>query len=124
MSKENVNLVAYCGLYCPKCYKMVVSDAAESLKLALEVTHICGSANDPSAPFKDELNKLISLRCPKVCKAGGGNPSCVIRKCCMKKNIAGCWECDEFQACDNLTEQFVNNIKKIKKIGLKEYSRS
>ncbi|PIN72140.1 hypothetical protein COT48_01675 [Candidatus Woesearchaeota archaeon CG08_land_8_20_14_0_20_47_9] len=32
----NTDLVAYCGLYCPKCYKTVVSEAAKSLKTALE----------------------------------------------------------------------------------------
>lgn len=114
MAEEDTKLVAYCGLYCPKCYKMVVSDAAEFLKNALENTHICGSANSPSAQFKSELNNLISLRCPKVCKAGGGNSNCAIRKCCLKKNIAGCWDCDGFQTCKNLTEQFINNIKEIK----------
>ncbi len=113
MIEKDKNLIAYCGLYCPSCYKMVVSEAAESLKHALENTHICGSTNEPSKRFKDELDNLISLRCPKVCKEGGGNPNCAIRKCCLGKNIAGCWECKDFEKCENLTEQFVGNIKKI-----------
>ena len=118
MSKENINLVAYCGLFCPKCYKVVVSEAAEFLKNALENTYICGSPNEPSIEFKEEINKLVRLRCPKLCKDGGGNPSCPIRKCCIKKNIAGCWGCDDFQICDKLNEQFVSNIHKIKKLGI------
>jgi len=117
MTEENANLVAYCGLYCPKCYKMVVSDAAEFLKNALENTHICGSKHDPPTQFKDELNNLVLLRCPKLCK-GGGNPNCIIRKCCIEKNLAGCWDCNDFQTCKNLNEQFINNIKKIKKLGI------
>ncbi len=118
MSEEKVNLVAYCGLFCPRCYKMVVSEAAKILKNALENTHICGSPNEPSIQFKEELNKLVGLRCPKLCKEGGGNPNCTIRKCCIKKNIAGCWECEDFQICDKLNNQFVDNIHKIKKLGI------
>lgn len=118
MNEENTNLVAYCGLYCPKCYKMVVSEAAELLTNALENTHICGSSNEPSIQFKKNLNNLVSLHCPKLCKEGGGNPNCPIRKCCIKKNLAGCWECDDFQICNKLNEQFVNNIHQIKKLGI------
>jgi len=111
-------LVAYCGLYCPKCYKMVVSQAAESLKDALENTHIYGSVNDASSQFKAELNKLVSLRCLKVCKEDGGKPTCKIRKCCVGKRLNGCWECNDFERCKNLKEQFVNNIKNIRKLGI------
>ncbi len=116
MDKKTINLTAYCGLYCPECYKMVVSNSAKSLKDTLENTHICGSTNNPSEQFKKELDNLISLRCPRVCKDGGGNPDCAIRKCCIEKNIVGCWDCNDFQICEKLTEQFVNNIKKIKEI--------
>ncbi len=112
--KRDVKLVAYCGLYCPKCYKMVVSQAAESLKDALENTHICGSVNDASAQFKAELSNLVSLRCPKVCKEGGGKQTCEIRKCCVGKHLNGCWECNEFENCKNLKGQYVSNIKRIK----------
>lgn len=114
MPEQDPNPLAYCGLDCPKCYKTVVSGAAQSLKDALENTAICGSKNDPSQPFKDELNNLISLRCPKVCKAGGGNPACQIRICCREKNIVGCWECGAFQTCAHLTPQFVVKIKEIR----------
>ncbi len=121
MTKNNSYQVAYCGLYCPKCYKMVVSNAAESLKNALENTHICGSINDPSSQFKEELNNLVLLRCPKLCKEGGGNPDCIIRKCCIKKNIPGCWDCNDFQMCKNLSKQFISNIKKITKLGIDDF---
>jgi len=115
------NLTAYCGLYCPKCYKMVISEAASTLKNALKSTHICGKKNLTSAPFKQTLNDLITLHCPKICKDGGGNPDCKIRKCCVVKNIIGCWECNDYETCENLTEQFVGCIKKIKKQGLDGY---
>jgi len=121
VSQQNEKLVAYCGLYCPKCYKMVVSKAAKSLDDALKNTHICGSPNDPSPQFKKELKNLVSLRCPKVCKEGGGKSDCIIRKCCLKKGLNGCWECSDFETCKSLKEQFVSNIKKIKKLGFDEF---
>lgn len=124
MAQENEKLVSYCGLYCPKCYKMVVSSAAELLNDSLKNTHICGSINDPSDGFKKELEKLVSIRCPRVCKDGGGKPDCKIRKCCLRKNLVGCWECEDFEECENLKEQFITNIKKIKKLGISGFVKS
>jgi hypothetical protein len=121
MGKESLKLIAYCGLYCPKCYKMVVSQKAKALKDALENTHICGSVNEPRKEFKEELNKLAGLRCPKLCKDGGGNPNCLIRKCCIEKNFAGCWQCHDFLECNNLKKQFVDNLKKIKEMGIEDF---
>jgi hypothetical protein len=123
MKKDEQSLVAYCGLYCPKCYKMVVSEAAKLLEEALENTHICGSVHDPSKQFKKELKILAGLRCPKLCKAGGGKPDCKIRVCCLSKNLEGCWECKDFENCKNLKKQFVENLRKIKNRGLSDFIR-
>ena len=117
MSSNPNNLIAYCGLYCPKCYKMVISESALTLKDALESTHVCCKKNLTPASFKQTLNDLIALHCLKTCKDGGGNPDCKIRKCCVAKNISGCWECNDYKNCENLTKQFVDCIKKIKKLG-------
>lgn len=117
----NERLVAYCGLYCPKCYKNVVSEAAENLKKTLKSTHIRGSKHEPNKEFKDILNDLISLHCPKICKDGGGNLNCKIRICCKSKNFNGCWECDKLEKCDFLTKQFLNNLKEIKRIGIHDF---
>lgn len=115
---QTTKQVAYCGLYCPKCYKNVVSEAAAKLKFAMENTHICNKPNAVPPSFKKTLDKLVGLRCPVVCKNGGGNPNCKIKKCCKEKNINGCWECGEYRKCDKLHERFVKNIEKIKKLGM------
>lgn len=85
-------LIAYCGLYCTKCYKMRISEAAELLKDTLKDTHIRRTSDKPSTQFKNELNNLTALHCPKLCKDGGGNPNCQIRRCCTEKILNGCWE--------------------------------
>ncbi|MDD4333408.1 MAG: DUF3795 domain-containing protein [Patescibacteria group bacterium] len=115
LSKEK--FVAYCGLYCPTCYKMRISEIAKQLKKKLNFD----KSDFLSKEFISDLNKLIKLRCPKICKLGGGNKDCSIKKCCRDKKISGCWECVEFKNCDKLKRQFIDNIKKIKKVGIKKY---
>jgi len=111
MKKQDNKLIAYCSLYCPKCYKMSVSDAAMNLKKELENKHICGKTKWLSKSFYSELDSLISLHCNKFCKEGGGSPNCKIRICCIKKGYNGCWECNNFKSCDKLSNQFIENIK-------------
>ena len=121
MKKIDLSLVAYCGLYCPKCYKMKLSAAAEKLKQELNNPHLCGKkANIPSTFFAT-LNDLIALRCNKYCKKSGGKYDCQIKICNSNKNLNGCWECLNYQSCPNLSKQFLENIKRIKEIGLNHY---
>lgn len=47
------------------------------------------------------LGAMVKLRCRKICKDGGA-AFCEIRKCCQKKGIEGCWECEEFETCEKL----------------------
>lgn len=119
------DLIAYCGLYCPKCYAMVVSEAAINLKKALENTHICGSKHDPSETFKAEIDELVNLRCTVFCK-DKKEPDCPITNCCIGKGYNGCWECNDAQECPKLSQQFKENCRKINEIGparfIDEYS--
>ncbi len=121
MNKQDKNLVAYCSLYCPKCYKMTISEAAEALKNELENPHFRGKEQFLSESFLENLNDLIKIRCTKICKEGGGNSECQIRKCCVQKRIDGCWECTDFEICGKLKEQYINNIKEIKELGFGGY---
>lgn len=121
MDKLNKKLVAYCSLYCPKCYKMTISQAAATLKKELENPHVCGKIHFLPESFIPNLNELVALHCTKICKYGGGNPDCLIRKCCVEKKIDGCWECVDFETCSELKEQYVRNIKRIKEIGFEGY---
>jgi len=119
------NAVAYCGLYCPKCYKIRVAQAAESLKAELENAKVKGAVFLENFPdIGRVLNSLIELRCSRFCHEGGGKSSCKIKICCNEKNIEGCWECETFEKCPNLKEQFVNNIREIKEKGINEFIQS
>ena len=74
------------------------------------------------------LGAMVKLRCKSACNGGGGNPFCKIRKCCQKKEIEGCWECDEFKACEKLDflkvnhgDAHIKNLRIIKKKGIDEF---
>ena len=100
---------------------MTVSEAAATLKKELENPQICGKIQFLPQSFLTNLDELIALRCTKICKVGGGNPECLIRKCCVQKKINGCWECVDFETCGKLKKQYICNIKKIKEIGFDDY---
>jgi len=124
MAKENkLRLVAYCGLYCPRCYKMKIADAAELLDKELEsATKKGASYLENYSSLKEILRELIDLRCIKLCREGGGkSSSCVIKICCDEHKVVGCWECSDFEGCKKLKQQFVENVKRIRKVGVERY---
>lgn len=135
------DLIAYCGLYCGDChgFKGKIPDLARDLRKELRE-----SRYDKFAEFLSQykfaeglkdykkcyevLGMMVKFRCRKGCKQGGGSPFCKIRKCCQKKGLQGCWECDEFETCDKLDflkpvhgNAHVKNLKRIKKQGVKEF---
>lgn len=122
------NLIAYCGLNCAVCfsYKMTVSEAAKALRRELRTAKLKEAWKEipflnEYEPFKKSLDGLAMLRCPKVCREGGGNPWYKIRKCAHKKETSGCWECEDLESCDKLNERCVKNIQKIEKVGLEKF---
>jgi len=119
MKVKNENLVAYCGLYCPRCYRMKVSEAAEMLRKELKLAKDKGAPylDDCGAGFKKKLNTLIKLRCDEFCR-NRKELKCKIKKCCIDKKLDGCWQCLDFKKCGKLKKQFIENCKKIKKLGL------
>jgi len=141
MSKEDENLIAYCGLYCGDCpiHKGKIADLARDLRKELREARFDKTAEalSESSFFKtfknypqcyEVLGEMVKLRCKTVCKDGGGPPFCKIRKCCQKKGIGGCWECDEFEACEKLNflklghgAAHIKNLRKIKKKGINEF---
>jgi hypothetical protein len=127
--KMEKSLVAYCGLYCPKCYRNAVSEAALSLRREMEKARekdTCGKNPSlrESESFKKTIDELIAMKCSQPCRQGGGHLDCSIRKCCRRKGIEGCWECAGFKKCPHLKEQFVRNIKAIKKLGIEGFINS
>jgi len=135
--KENKELVAYCGLYCGDCffYRGKIADLARDLRKELRRAKFDRVAE--GIPFKEfkhykecyeVLGAMVRLRCKKACRGGGGPPFCKIRKCCQKKNIVGCWECEEFETCEKLDflkpvhkDAHLKNLGKIKSRGVDKF---
>ena len=77
------------------------------------------------------LDAIHKLKCNISCRLGGDGCAqpCDIVKCVHLKRIEGCWECKEFEECNNFEflRQFhgntpQNNIKKIKNYGLDKWA--
>ena len=113
--KEDVNLIAYCGLYCDDChgYNGRVPDLARDLRKELrESKYDKFAAYISTQSFGKDLKEfetcykvlgaMVKFRCRKGCRADGGNPFCNIRKCAQKKNFEGCWECSDIETCKEL----------------------
>ena len=140
--KDNEKLVAYCGLYCGDChgYTGKIPDLARDLRKELRQIHYDKFASFISTysfgkDFKnyDEcykvLGAMVKFRCRKACRNGGGSPFCKIRKCVLKKGFDGCWECLEFENCEELSfletvhgDAHIKNLRKSSKSGKKEFA--
>ena len=138
---ENKNLVAYCGLYCGDCFahKGKIADLARDLRKELRQSRFDKTAESLSnfsffRVFKNYsqcygvLGALVKFRCKNACRGGGGPPFCKMRKCCQKKGIEGCWECDEFEKCEKLEfpesnhgDAHMKNLRKIRKKGIDNF---
>jgi hypothetical protein len=136
-NEDETDLIAYCGLYCGQChgYTGIIPDLARDLRKELRTMKYDRFASFISNfPFGKEfenydecykvLGAMVKFRCRKGCRNGGGSPFCKIRKCVEKKEIDGCWECDDFLTCKKLEflesvhgDAHLKNIKKIKKKG-------
>ena len=137
MDEKDEYLIAYCGLYCGDCssHKGKIADLARDLRKELRQAKFDKLAE--GIPFKEfqhykecyeVLGGMIKLRCKSACRGGGGNPFCSIRKCCQKKEITGCWQCDEFETCGKLDflkpihgDAHIKNLRTIKKAGVNAF---
>lgn len=130
---HRAELVSYCGLYCGDChgYAGTIADLARDLRKELRRYKFDRFA--AAMPFKEfenypqcyaTLGAMVKLRCRKACRGGGGPPFCKIRRCCLERDIPGCWECDDFEECDFLrflepvhADAHIKNLRRIRKIG-------
>ena len=140
MSQDKKQLIAYCGLYCGDCFSFQgeIADLARDLRKALRKAKFDRIAL--GIPFKEfkhydkcygALGAMVRLRCKKACRGGGGNPFCSIRKCCTKKKLDGCWQCDGFSTCRKLMtlspihkDKHLKNLRKINRAGVDEFVES
>lgn len=139
--KDKKSLIAYCGLCCLDCfgYNGKIPDLARDLRKELRSskfekfadfisTHSFGAVYKDYKKCYDVLGAMVKFRCRKGCKNGGGPPFCKMRKCCQKKGINGCWECDIFDTCKKLDflkpvhgDGHIKNLRILKKKGPSEF---
>ena len=132
MSKpDDVELVAYCGLYCGDCAGRSgeLADAARVLLERMEEYRFDITARSLFADRFKDYDGLVSMlefmtdtKCPAPCKAR--ERTCAIARCCVDRGYSGCYECDEFQTCEKLGElagvhgdSCVRNSEAIRKLG-------
>jgi len=143
MNKTEVELTAYCGLYCGDClrYKSKALELARDLMSELQAVRFDEYAKIKSASVKEFeryeeccqlLNAIVNLVCNTPCRFGGGGclKPCEIKSCVQKKKIDGCWECDELDGCEKFEflkpfsgEVPEENVRKIKGYGLNRWVR-
>jgi len=131
MAGMKAESVGYCGARCLMCFanKKTVSEAAKALRRELRAEKLKDSWKEfpflaDYASFKKSLDGLAMLRCTKMCRGGGGNPWCKIRRCAQKQKFTGCWECDEAEECKKLLPAYRSNLDKIRRVGLDRFLAS
>ena len=137
MSRQEIELTGYCGLYCGDCirYQSRAADLAGELLRELQKTEFEKYAVVKSRSTKDlahydetlkALEAIVKLQCNAPCRVGGGCPtfSCGILECCRERGFEGCWECDEFEDCPKFDflkpyhgDGPLQNLRKIRELG-------
>ena len=136
-AQKDENLIAYCGLYCGDCHGFTgkIPDLARDLRKELRALRYEKFAEFISTfsfgkDFKNYekcykvLGAMVGFRCRRGCRTGGGSPFCKIRKCAQKKELEGCWLCEEMEGCEKLDflipvhgDAHKRNLRAIKKKG-------
>ena len=134
---ESQDLIGYCGLYCGDCagYTQTVANLAADLRKELRRQRFDQMADMlAKVPFFKEfkhydkcynlLGTMMKLRCKRACRRDGGPPNCKIRRCARKKGLDGCWQCEDFPACERLKflephhgAAHLKNLRKIRQLG-------
>ena len=138
MSNQEIELTAYCGLYCGDCirYKSKAARLARDLVRELKKVEFDKYAEVKSLSMKEfqyykqcyeALEAIAKLQCVSGCRLGEGYPtfSCKIIKCCQGKGFKGCWDCAEFEKCQEFEflkpfhgDAPLQNLRKIRELGL------
>jgi hypothetical protein len=143
MADGDLKLTAYCGLYCPDCIRNrnKIGQLAQQLLNEIDNSdfkqYAAATASSSSNPerrkifqkypeFHDLLEEIVSQQCENPCRINGGCSTfkCEILKCCISKDIEGCWKCNEYEQCIKFEflkswhgTTCIENIRQIKKHG-------
>ena len=118
---DNVkNQIGFCGIWCGSC--LGGSGAVQELTRKYEqIVKHSQRTLEKWAPKEFDYNatmkSLASIKAMPLCtgrKKGGGDPSCKVRTCASKRNMANCSECNELMKCKNF-EDLEKGYPKIKK---------
>jgi len=135
-------LTAFCGLYCGDCirYQSKASDLASQLLNEIDNLHFTkyAAVKKYNAPAFENYEAMVALlkaisafSCKIPCRLGGDGcgGSCKIIHCIKGKAYEGCWECGEFESCQNLHflkpfhgEAPIKNLRKIRKLGIDNWA--
>jgi hypothetical protein len=137
--KERENLFAYCGFYCGDClgYTGVIADAAKDFKTVLDKYQFDRTAKCVLPDHLHDYNRfyeivefMTGLKCPTTCRERKDpTVACEVRKCCIDKDFFACYECDDYENCDQLKsimdglhyESSLKNLKAIREMGLEQW---
>jgi hypothetical protein len=140
-TKGKQRYIAYCGLYCEECpwYEGKIASFARDLRKELRNTRFDVLAKFVGkfprfAVFRgypkcyDVLGAMVKMRCSRICREGGIELSCKIRKCGQKRELEGCWECGEFEKCETLDflkpghgDAHLKNLRILKRKGIDSF---
>ncbi|MEO0089470.1 MAG: DUF3795 domain-containing protein [candidate division WOR-3 bacterium] len=134
MNYQKEKAISYCGIYCLKCdyhSGKIKKSAEELLNILKEHWEIeLGFRNKKGYDFNNFLKILEYLSkncfCMFTCKQGSGWQNCPVRKCCEKKELEFCYECQEFPCQYYKKKPFKNKVKvlkEIKKMGIEKWVR-
>lgn len=139
----DVELTAYCGLYCGDCirFKSKASALASDLLNELETAKFGDYAKVKQSQISDFqhfevmlklLGHISQLICEVPCRQGGDGciDSCQIIECVKEKSFEGCWECTDYVTCEKLEflkpfhgDTPLNNLHKIKELGIHAWAK-
>jgi len=134
---KDLDLITYCGLYAGTCCGW--HENAIDRRLAKALAKLV-DANDCGLWMPQEVKEFDyrefrkgleyfgsgKLTCTQCCRSPtvqpAQNPDCKIKKCCMKRKVDLCFECDDFPCViigDN--ESMLKRAKEYRRLGRRKW---
>jgi hypothetical protein len=124
---------ACCGLYCGDCIPadQALFDTAAALRQQLDGRQFEKYAEYKTMRdrtfaaypvFREVLDAILTLRCPKTCPQGGGSPHCAIRACVQQKGLETCETLQVLCAAHGGTVR--HNLRTIRRHGVENWSHA